>query len=70
MIGNHGYQVILDAYVKGISSFEVHQALEAMYDEVRPVPPASYIFAPFLVSLYDYKQLGVKTSCVLPLPNS
>lgn len=31
MIGNHGYQVILDAYVKGIRAFDTQAALVAMY---------------------------------------
>ena len=34
MIGNHGYQVILDAYVKGIRAFDSQTALLAMLQEV------------------------------------
>ena len=34
MIGNHGYQVILDAYMKGIQAFDTQAALLAMYQEV------------------------------------
>jgi predicted alpha-1,2-mannosidase len=33
MIGNHGYQVILDAYVKGVRDFDVNEALQAMFEE-------------------------------------
>ena len=34
MIGNHGYEVILDAYVKGLRNFDVASAYAAMKDEV------------------------------------
>ena len=35
MIGNHGYEVILDAYVKGLRNFDVASAYAAMREEVR-----------------------------------
>ena len=34
MIANHGYQVILDSYVKGVRNFNVTVAYQAMVDEV------------------------------------
>ena len=35
MIGNHGYEVILDAYVKDLQNFDVSSAYAAMREEVR-----------------------------------
>ena len=34
MIGNHGYQIVLDNYVKGLRDFDVTAAYEGMREEV------------------------------------
>lgn len=34
MIGNHGYQIILDNYVKSLRDFDVTAAYEGMREEV------------------------------------
>ncbi len=34
MIGNHGYLVILDTYIKGVRQFNITAAYKAMKEEV------------------------------------
>ena len=60
MIGDHATAVIADAYVKGISGFDIHQAYQLMRKNAMETPsdPALYIDGRGRRALESYLKLG------------